>query len=69
VAATSTLSPGRNSAVRPAPNVFSFHVAFPPGRVHRAVPSDQTTKSPYGGQWLHEIKHDGFRMLVGATRR
>jgi ATP-dependent DNA ligase len=22
------------------------------------------TKLPYGGQWLHEIKHNGFRMLV-----
>jgi bifunctional non-homologous end joining protein LigD len=24
----------------------------------------KTTKLPYGGQWLHEIKHDGFRVIA-----
>jgi bifunctional non-homologous end joining protein LigD len=28
------------------------------------VPSDQNDKIPYGGQWLHEIKHDGFRVIA-----
>jgi ATP-dependent DNA ligase len=32
----------------------------PPRRVHRAVPPNQNRKLPSGGQWLHEIKHDGF---------
>jgi hypothetical protein len=31
------------------PTLFVPHVAaYPPGRVHRAVPSDQTTKLPFG---------------------
>jgi bifunctional non-homologous end joining protein LigD len=24
----------------------------------------KTTKLPYGGHWLHEIKHDGFRVIA-----
>jgi ATP-dependent DNA ligase len=36
--------------------------AHPPGRVHRAVPPTKTDKLPSGSQWLHEIKHDGFRI-------
>jgi bifunctional non-homologous end joining protein LigD len=24
----------------------------------------KTTKLPSGGQWLHEIKHDGFRVIA-----
>jgi bifunctional non-homologous end joining protein LigD len=28
------------------------------------VPSHQNLKLPYGGQWLHEIKHDGFRVIA-----
>jgi ATP-dependent DNA ligase len=38
--------------------------AYPPGRVHRAVPSDKTTTLPSGSQWLHEIRHDGFRIIA-----
>jgi ATP-dependent DNA ligase len=45
--------------------VFSPHVAaYPAGRVHRAVPSNQTSQLPSGRQWLHEIKHDGFRVIA-----
>jgi ATP-dependent DNA ligase len=42
------------------------HVAaYPPGRVHRAVPPNQkTAQLPSGRQWLHEIKHDGFRVIA-----
>jgi bifunctional non-homologous end joining protein LigD len=29
-----------------------------------AVPSHQTDKLPSGRQWLHEIKHDGFRVIA-----
>jgi len=44
---------------------YRLHVAaYPPGRVHRAVPSNQTDKLPSGSQWLHEIKHDGFRIIA-----
>jgi len=31
-----------------------------------SVPSDQNRKLPYGGQWLHEIKHDGFCDCIAA---
>jgi bifunctional non-homologous end joining protein LigD len=24
----------------------------------------KTTRLPFGGQWLHEIKHDGFRIIA-----
>jgi ATP-dependent DNA ligase len=41
--------------------------AHPPGRVHRAVPPNQTDKLPSGSQWLHEIKHDGFRIIARKT--
>jgi ATP-dependent DNA ligase len=41
--------------------------AYPPSRVHRAVPPNQTDKLPSGGQWLHEIKHDGFRIIARKT--
>src|SRR5262249_7670870 len=37
--------------------------ASPAGFIAPCLPI-KTTKVPYGGQWLHEIKHDGFRMLV-----
>jgi len=33
-------------------------------RVHRAVPPTKTDKLPSGSQWLHEIKHDGFRIIA-----
>src|SRR3954471_1350842 len=28
------------------------------------APSDLTPKPPSGAHWLHEIKHDGFRVIV-----
>jgi bifunctional non-homologous end joining protein LigD len=28
------------------------------------VPPYQTDKLPSGSQWLHEIKHDGFRIIA-----
>jgi bifunctional non-homologous end joining protein LigD len=28
------------------------------------VPPHQTTQLPSGSQWLHEIKHDGFRIIA-----
>jgi bifunctional non-homologous end joining protein LigD len=28
------------------------------------VPADKTTTLPSGDQWLHEIKHDGFRIIA-----
>jgi hypothetical protein len=33
-------------------------------RLLRALPARPADKPPTGAGWLHEIKHDGFRMLV-----
>jgi len=37
---------------------------YPAGRVHRAVPPNQNRYAASGSQWLHEIKHDGFRIIA-----
>ena len=48
----------------------SFHhvaSAFPPeGCFHRAVPATWQEAAGRPG-WIHEIKHDGFRIMAGAT--
>jgi ATP-dependent DNA ligase len=36
---------------------------LPAGFIAPCLPI-KTTKLPYGGQWLHEIKHDGFRVIA-----
>ena len=36
---------------------------LPAGFIAPCLPI-RSAKLPSGGQWLHEIKHDGFRMLV-----
>jgi ATP-dependent DNA ligase len=36
---------------------------FPTGFVAPCLPT-KTTQLPSGGQWLHEIKHDGFRIIA-----
>jgi hypothetical protein len=47
-------------AITVAQLYLSPHIAASsPGRVHRAVSPTKTDKPPTGGQWLHEIKHDG----------
>ena len=33
-------------------------------RLHPAVSAHQGLGPPYGGHWLHEIKHDGFRVIA-----
>ena len=38
--------------------------AFPPGRFHRAVPSNQNRKAALQPRGLHEMKHDGFRVTA-----
>ena len=37
--------------------------ALPAGFIAPCLPS-KTDKLPSGGQWLHEIKHDGFRVIA-----
>jgi bifunctional non-homologous end joining protein LigD len=36
---------------------------LPAGFIAPCLPI-KTTKLPYVGQWLHEIKHDGFRVIA-----
>jgi ATP-dependent DNA ligase len=36
---------------------------LPAGFIAPCLPS-KTDKLPSGSQWLHEIKHDGFRIIV-----
>jgi len=28
------------------------------------LPPDHHGRPPIGGEWIHEIKHDGYRMMV-----
>jgi ATP-dependent DNA ligase len=36
---------------------------FPAGFIAPCLPT-KTDKLPSGGPWLHEIKHDGFRIIA-----
>jgi ATP-dependent DNA ligase len=36
---------------------------FPAGFIAPCLPT-KTDKLPSGGLWLHEIKHDGFRVIA-----
>ena len=37
--------------------------ALPAGFIAPCLPT-RTDKLPSGSQWLHEIKHDGFRIIA-----
>ena len=39
-------------------------MAYAPLRLHRTVPPSTCSVPPSGDRWLHEIKHDGYRMLA-----
>jgi hypothetical protein len=39
---------------------------FPAGFIAPCLPT-KTDKLPSGDLWLHEIKHDGFRVIAMAT--
>ena len=41
---------------------------FPAGFIAPCLPT-KTDKLPSGSQWLHEIKHDGFRKRKDSTYR
>ena len=36
---------------------------LPPGFVQPRLPSS-ADQPPFGDKWVHEIKHDGYRMMV-----
>jgi ATP-dependent DNA ligase len=33
-------------------------------RNHRTLHSDPRIEAPVGPQWIHEIKHDGYRLIA-----
>src|SRR5262249_53331353 len=37
---------------------------LPAGFIAPCLPTKTTTTLPSGSQWLHEIKHDGFRIIA-----
>ena len=39
---------------------------MPPGFIAPCLPT-KTDQLPSGSQWLHEIKHDGFRIIARKT--
>ena len=39
---------------------------LPAGFIAPCLPT-KTNKMPSGSQWLHEIKHDGFRIIARKT--
>jgi len=41
---------------------------FPAGFIAPCLPT-KTDTLPSGSQWLHEIKHDGFRIIARKTGR
>jgi ATP-dependent DNA ligase len=55
----------------PLPNSICFHMlqrTLPAGFIAPCLPT-KTDKLPSSGQWLHEIKHDGFRIIAARTAR
>jgi ATP-dependent DNA ligase len=40
--------------------------SLPAGFIAPCLPT-KTDKLPSGSQWLHEIKHDGFRIIARKT--
>src|SRR6516165_4097783 len=47
---------------RPSPLLFRSH-AFPAGFIAPCLPTS-ASQPPSGEEWLHEIKHDGFRIIA-----
>jgi ATP-dependent DNA ligase len=41
---------------------------LPAGFIAPCLPI-KTTKLQSGSQWLHEVKHDGFRIIAGKRAR
>ena len=46
--------------------VHMLQRTLPAGFIAPCLPS-KTDKLPSGSQWLHEIKHDGFRIIARKT--
>src|SRR4029077_4808631 len=53
----------RNIRAREAIALSSCPMAFPSGFIEPCQPS-KATRPPSGPLWVHEIKHDGYRLMV-----
>ena len=51
------------SLTQPAPTLYSGLMPLPPGFVPPCLPT-KALRPPSGEAWLHEIKHDGFRVIA-----
>jgi ATP dependent DNA ligase domain len=63
-----TPAPGYDSSSLQSPLTNSIYLrmlqrTFPAGFIAPCLPT-KTDKLPSGSQWLHEIKHDGFRVIA-----
>ena len=57
-------SPGGGRAwTRPCPRLIARTMPLPPGFVPPCLPT-KASQPPSGDAWLHEIKHDGFRVIA-----
>jgi bifunctional non-homologous end joining protein LigD len=60
----------RRRGKRRRPGPYCPHVAAarrrPPGFIEPCIPT-VAAKPPTGPQWLHEIKHDGYRLIARKT--
>ena len=45
----------------PLSSVHDFATSL---RLHRTVPAVEGRRPPSGPFWVHEIKHDGYRLMV-----
>ena len=56
----------RAGAVEPreATALCSGHGLAPSLRLHRTMPANEGGAAPSGPDWVHEIKHDGYRLMV-----
>jgi ATP-dependent DNA ligase len=53
----------RCAAIVPNYGHYVAYAALPPGFIAPCLPT-KTDKLASGSQWLHEIKHDGFRIIA-----
>ncbi len=67
-----TIDPSQNAGFESAKLQLWLANCIHAGMSQRTLPAGfiapclpiKTTKLPYVGQWLHEIKHDGFRVIA-----
>jgi ATP dependent DNA ligase domain len=58
--------PGTGTPGRPETALFVHHgdAPHPSPRLRRALHPSRALKPPSGPDWVHEVKHDGYRLIV-----